>query len=152
MGYLRAFRASAWTLFATGILHLMGHVKGARDFTNPPDEATHALARAMMGHLIPDFPVARSVASIYLGFSLSFSAFALILGALIVILCSELKDNPSSLRRFARIYLAGLLILTVISVNYFIWPPTICLLVAFGFGAVALAGLRRAQREAGHQR
>jgi len=132
MAHILALRASAWTLFITGILHLIGHVSSARSFTNPADDATRNLARVMMDYTVPDFPVARSMASLYLGMSLCFSAFCLILGAMVVIFCSILKDNSAALRRVTRMYLAGLLVLTAISVNYFVWPPTVCLLVAFG--------------------
>lgn len=144
MPYLKALRASAWTLFAMGLLHLVGHLTSVRSFTNPPDDATRVLARSMMEYVVKDFPVDRSVASLYFGFSLFFSAGSMLIGALILLCLGPLGEMPAVLRRVTRAYAAGLLVLTAISVNYFIWPPTVCLLVAFGFAALAMAGLRKA--------
>ncbi|MBI4889862.1 MAG: hypothetical protein HY821_04495 [Acidobacteria bacterium] len=136
-------RASAWTLFLMGCLHIMGHLTGARAFTNPPDEPTRAIAKAMMGYTVRDFPIDRTIASLYFGFSLTFSAFSLLAGALVLLTSTALKDDLPALRPILRAYTGGLLVLTAISMNYFIWPPTICMLVAFGFAALAMARLRR---------
>ena len=144
MSYLRALRASAWTLFVLGVLHLLGHLQGTRAFTSPPDEATRTLAQTMLRFSVKDFPVDRSIASLYLGFSLFFSAASLLIGALVLLCATALRDNPAALRPLVRAYLGGLLVLTAISVNYFVWPPTICLLAAFGFAALAMLGLRKA--------
>lgn len=122
----------------------MGHLTSVRSFANPPDEPARALARAMMGYTVKDFPIDRTVASLYFGFSLYFSASSMLIGALILLCVSALKDQPKALRPVVRAYVAGLLVAAAISVNYFIWPPTVCLLIAFGFGALALAGLRKA--------
>ena len=144
MPYIRALRASAWTLFTMGILHLLGHLRGVHSFTNPPDEATRALAQAMMGFSVKDYPVDRTVASLYWGFSLFFSVASMLLGALVLLTTTALKEQPRALRPMARAYTAGLLVMTAISTNYFVWPPTLCLLAAFGFGAMSIAGLRKA--------
>jgi hypothetical protein len=144
MPYLRSLRASAWTLFVMGILHLFGHLQGTRAFTSPPDEATRSLAQTMMRYSVNDYPIDRSIASIYLGFSLFFSAAALVIGALVLLSATALRENPKGLRPIVRTYTGGLLVLTAISVNYFVWPPTICLLIAFGLAAFALVGLRKA--------
>lgn len=143
MSSIRALRASAWTLFIMGILHLLGHLTGVRSFTNPPDEPTRVLARTMMGYTVNDFPIDRSMASLYWGYSLFFSAASMLIGALILLCVSALKDRPQALRAVVRAYVAGLLVTAAISMNYFVWPPTVCLLVAIGFGALAMLGLRK---------
>lgn len=144
MPHLRVLRASAWTLFITGVLHLMGHLNGVRAFTNPPDEQTRSIARAMMGYSVKDFPIDRTIASLYFGFSLFFSASSMLLGALVLLAATALRAQPAALRPLVRAYTAGLLVLVVVSMNYFIWPPTVCLLVAFGCAAFALERLRKA--------
>lgn len=144
MSYIRALRASAWTLFTMGILHLLGHLTGVRAFTSPPDDPTRALAQAMMGYSVKDFPIDRSVASLYWGFSLYFSAGSMLIGALVLLCATALKDQPKALRPVVRAYVAGMLVTTAISINYFVWPPSVCLLIAFGFGALSLLGLRKA--------
>lgn len=144
MSYLRALRASAWTLFTMGILHLIGHLSGVRSFTNPPDEAMRTLAQTMMGYSVKDFPIDRSAASLYWGFSLFFSAYSMMIGALVLLVASALQDQPRALRPIVRAYTGGLLVSSAVATNYFVWPPTVCLLVAFGLGAFSLARLRKA--------
>lgn len=144
MSHLRALRASAWTLFVMGVFHLVGHATGFRSFSNPPDEPARVLAKTMTGYTVTDFPIDRSVASLYWGFSLFFSAASILIAALILIGAKAMQDRPAALRPMARVYTGGLLVVTAISINYFVWPASICLLVSFGFGALALAGLRKA--------
>jgi hypothetical protein len=127
-----------------GVAHLIGYFVSLKDLTNPTDEKARALVAAMNGYLLPDFPVGRSVMSLYQGFNLMMSAMALMIGSLVIVASSILKDNPQALRRFARIHLGGMFVLSVISVNYFITPPTTFLLVAFGLAAFATARLRKA--------
>jgi hypothetical protein len=127
-----------------GLLHLLGHLRAIGILTYPSDEKTRSLASSMLGYSMPDFPIARSIASLYLGLSLAFSALMLLLGAVIILVAVALADRPAALRSITRIYLAGLLVLNVISINYFVWPPTVCLLVAFGLTAFAMARLRKA--------
>jgi len=102
------------------------------------------MAAAMNGYVLPDFPIARSMTSIYLGLSVMFTTVALLAGAIMVMVAKALADQPKVLRPIARMYLAGLLVMTIISVNYFIWPPTVCLLVSLGLAAFAIARLRKA--------
>jgi hypothetical protein len=144
MNAVKALRASAWTLFLMGVAHLIGHLVGLKDLTSPPDEKTRSLVAAMNGYILPDYQVSRSMMSIYQGFSLMLSATSLMIGSLVIVASSILKDNPQALRRFARIHLGGLFVLSVISVNYLITPPTTFLLVAFGLAAFATARLRKA--------
>ena len=63
------------------------------------------------------------------------------LAALVLMAIRLMKEDPVQLRRFTRIYLAGTFVLSVISIKYFILPPTVFLLVAFGLAAFALARL-----------
>jgi hypothetical protein len=144
MPYFRTLRASAWTMFTMGVLHLLGHWNSARAFTQPPDEPTKALVAAMMGYVVKDLPVDRTAASLYLGFSLFFSAASMLLGALVLLAATALQDQPAKLRPLVRAYAAGLLVLVAVSMNYFIWPPTVCLLVALGLAAFSMARLRKA--------
>ena len=99
---------------------------------------------AMMGYSVKDFPIDRTVASLYFGFSLFFSASSMLLGALLLLTATALKDQPAKLRPVVRAYTAGMLVLVAVSMNYFIWPPTVCLLVAFGLAAFSMARLRKA--------
>jgi hypothetical protein len=140
---LKALNSSAWFLFAMGLFHIAGHLKGRSDMANPADAKTRQLVEIMRGYVIPDFPIERSMLAVYEGLSLVMSVLSILVSALVLIAAAELKDGPKSLRRLARMYTAGLLVFTVISVNYFVWPPTIFLLVSFGLAAFALARLRK---------
>ena len=137
-------RVSAWTLFAMGVAHTLGHIAGLKDFRAPSDEKTRVLVTAMNGYMVGSEPAIRSMTSLYLGFSLFLAATSMIIAALVLVAAKSCYNDSVSLRRVTRIYLGGLLILSAISVNYFIWPPTIFLLSAFGFAARAMALLRKA--------
>ena len=140
----RAIRWSAWTLFAMGAAQLLVHIQTMSQFGSPPDDRTRAIYMAMNGYTVPDFPIERSILSRYFGYSLMMAATSLLIAALVLVAVKSMQEDRPALRRLARMYLAGLLVLTVISVNYFIWPPTIFLLVSFGLAAFALAGFRKA--------
>lgn len=139
-----SLRVSAWVLFAMGLTHTVGHIAGLKEWKSPSDEKTRVLVTTMNTYMLGDWPVDRSMTSIYLGFSLVMAATPMMIAAIILVASRALQDNRPNLRRLTRIYLAGLLILSAISVNYFVWPPTIFLLTAFGLAAWAMAGLRKA--------
>lgn len=139
-----SLRVSAWVLFAMGLAHTLGHIAALKEWKNPPDERTRVLVTTMNNYTLGDFPVDRSMTSIYLGFSLFIAATPMMLAAIMLVASKALEDDRPNLRRLTRIYLAGLLVLSAISVNYFVWPPTLFLLTAFGFAAWAMAGLRKA--------
>lgn len=141
---LKALRVSAWFLFAMGLLHIAGHLRGRAQLTNPPDAQTRQLADAMRGYVVPDFPISRSVLELYLGFSLAMGLLSMVVGALVLVTLTELKDKPESLRRLSRMYAAGLLVFSIVSVTYFVWPPTIFLLVSLGLSLFALLRFRKA--------
>lgn len=140
----RAIRWSAWTLFAMGVSQLIVHIQTMSQLGNPPDERARGLYLAMNAYTVPDFPIERSILSRYFGYSLMMAATSLLIAALVLVAVKSMENDPQALRRLARMYLGGLLVLSIISVNYFIWPPTIFLLVSFGFAAFALAGFRKA--------
>ena len=144
MAAIKALRASAWTLFAMGVAHLFGHLLGHYQMNNSPDPKIRALVAAMQGFNVDEFPIRRNILEIYNGLSISLAAFAMIAAALVLISAQALKDNPEALRRLVRVYLAGTFVLTVIAVQYFVWPPTVFLLVSFGLAAFSLARLRKA--------
>jgi hypothetical protein len=127
-----------------GLAHTIGHIASLKEWKNPPDERTRILITTMTNYTLGDFPVDRSMTSIYLGFSLFVAATPMMLAAIILVASKALQEDRPNLRRLTRIYLAGLLVLSAISVNYFVWPPTLFLLTAFGFAAWAMAGLRKA--------
>ncbi|MGJ5819207.1 LIC_13387 family protein [Paludibaculum fermentans] len=139
-----SLRVSAWVLFAMGLAHTLGHIAGLKEWRTPPDERTRILVTTMNNYMVGSSPVDRSVTSIYLGFSLVVAATPMMMAALVLVASKALQEDRPNLRRLTRIYLAGLLVLSAISINYFIWPPTIFLLTAFGFAAWAMAGLRKA--------
>lgn len=126
-----------------GVVHTLGHIAGLRDFRTPPDEKTKLLVTTMNSYMVGSAPAIRSMTSLYLGFSLVFASTAMIIAALILVSTKALQNDPANLRRICRIYLGGLLVLSAISVNYFIWPPTIFLLAAFGFAAWSMAKMRK---------
>ncbi|MBI5087163.1 MAG: hypothetical protein HZB13_21510 [Acidobacteria bacterium] len=144
MPALKALRASAWTLFLMGLAHLAGHLTSLKEISSPSDDKMRALVAAMNGYVVPDYVDGRSFMSMYQGFSLMMAAMPLLIAALVLTSCSLLKDDPAGLRRVARMHAGGMLVLSVIAANYFILPPTIFLLVAFGLAAFALARLRKA--------
>jgi CHASE2 domain-containing sensor protein len=69
---------------------------------------------------------------------------SMVVGALVLVTLTELKDKPESLRRLSRMYAAGLLVFSIVSVTYFVWPPTIFLLVSLGLSLFALLRFRKA--------
>ena len=141
---LKVLRASAWFLFTLGLFHIVGHLKGRADMANAADAKTRQLVEVMRGYVVPDFPIERSVMAIHEGLSLAMSLLSMMVAALVLVSASELKERPEALRRLARLYAAGLLVFTVVSVNYFVWPPTVFLLVSFGLAVFALARFRKA--------
>lgn len=126
-----------------GGAHLLGHVNSMRDMQQPADEASRALYAAMRAYTVHDVPFDRTVMSLYLGFSLTYTAMCLLIAGLVLVAAKALNDHPAGLRTFARMYLAGLFTFTVISMQYFIWPPTVFLLVALGLAAFGVARLRK---------
>lgn len=139
----RALRWSAWTLFAMGVGHMVSHIVGLGDLVNPKDEATRAAVVAMKNQIVSDPMGDRSMLEFYLGFSIFLAAATIIIAALVLMAIRLMKDDAAQLRRFARIYLAGTFVMTVISIKYFILAPTVFLLVAFGLAAFATARLRK---------
>ncbi len=140
----RALRWSAWTLFVMALAHLLGHILTLRTFASPQDPKDAALVQAMSAYVLPGVPAGRSFLDLYVGFSVFYSAACATIAGIVLMAVSGLKNDAAALRRLARIYLAGLLALTIISVRYFPMPPTIFQLVAFGLGAFGLARLRKA--------
>lgn len=143
MSDTRAIRWSAWTLFVTGVSQLLVHLQTISQLGSPPSEKASAVYQAMSAYTVPDFPVERSILSRYFGYSLMMAATCLLVAALVLVAVKAMENDPQVLRRFARMYTGGLLVLTVISINYFIWPPTVFLLVSFGLAAFALARFRK---------
>ncbi|WP_407674038.1 LIC_13387 family protein [Paludibaculum fermentans] len=139
-----SLRVSAWVLFAMGLAHTLGHIALLKQWRTPPDQKTHVLVTTMNTFMLGDYPIDRSMTSIYLGFSLFVAATPMMMAALVLVASKAMQDDRPNLRRLTRIYLSGLLVLSAISINYFVWPPTIFLLTAFGFAAWAMAGLRKA--------
>ena len=127
-----------------GAAQLLAHFQTLSQFGNPADERTRALYLAMNAYTMADFPIERSILSRYFGYSLAMAAATLLVAALVLVAVKAMQNDPAALRRLARIYAGGLLVLTVISMNYFIWPPTVFLLVSFGLAALALARFRKA--------
>lgn len=131
-------------MFALGAAQLLVHIQTISQLGNPPDERAHAVYMAMNAYTVPDFPIQRTILSRYFGYSLMMAATTLLVAALVLAAVRSMQNDPAALRRLARLYVGGLLVLTIISINYFIWPPTIFLLVSFGLAAFALARFRKA--------
>lgn len=126
-----------------GVAQLLVHLQTISQLGNPPSDRAVAVYQAMNAYTVPDFPVARSILSRYFGYSLMMAATCLLVAALILVAVKAMENDMPALRRFTRMYTGGLLVLTIISINYFIWPPTVFLLVSFGLAAFALAGFRK---------
>lgn len=130
-------------MFAMGVGHMMSHIVGLGDLVNPKDEPTRAAVVAMKNRILSDPMGERSMLEFHLGFSIFLSAATIIIAALVLMGIRLMKEDTGQLRRFARIYLAGTFVMTVISIKYFILAPTVFLLVAFGLAAFATAQLRK---------
>lgn len=144
MADTRAIRWSAWTLFFIGAQQMLLHIRTMTLLGAPPDERTDAIYKAMNAYTVADFPIPRSILSRYFGYSLLMAAMCLLVAALVLVTVKSMQNDREGLRRLARIYTGGLLVLTVISMSYFIWPHTVFFLVSFGLAAFALAGFRKA--------
>lgn len=126
--------------------HLLGHLSTLKELRAPSDEPTRQLFSVMNGYLLKDIPFDRSLMSIYLGLSLCFTIFCLLVAGLMLTATKALAHQPEPLRRLARMYLAGVFTLTVISMAYFIWQPTVLCLVALGLAAFGMARLRKPRK------
>lgn len=128
------WKASATVLMLMGIAHLFGHFQGLSRLADPVEERDRVLASTMRAYEFVDAAGTHSVLDLYLGFSLTMSALALTVGAMMWLAAS----SPQA-RRVGTVYVAGLAIMTAVSARYFILPPTVFLLVALGLGLAAVA-------------
>jgi hypothetical protein len=137
-------KASAWVLIFMGAAHFYGHMNGRKQMAAPPDDATRALVTAMNSYSLPDWPAPRTVMDVYEGLSLSFFAFPVFVGAMILFILPVVKDNPRAMRRLARCFTAGLAGLMAISVGWFILPPSLFLAVSLILSIAAVLASRGA--------
>lgn len=126
-----------------GFAHLFGHIQGMKSFYNPDPGAERRMVEAMHSYVVGEGSGARSIASLYLGFSLVFSLASMMIGLLVLAATRELASNPAGLKHLSVILVLSLAGLTAISAVYFIPPPTIFLVVALL--AAAAAAIRAGQ-------
>jgi hypothetical protein len=143
---IRLFKASAWVLIAMAFAHSFGHFQGARTFANPSERADIALVGALRGYVIGEGSGARSMADLYLGFSLMFSLLSLLAGTLVLAALRATAQNRGAAASLAAVFTCGLLAATAVSTVWFILPPTVFLVASSALGLAATVLLRRAQR------
>lgn len=136
-----SFRVGAIAALVTSAVHLVGHFS--------PRPAPESDAEATLLRLLTTYKktlpggVERTTFDFLAGFSLTFSVFLALTGALALIALRESAENPRALFGAALALSLGYGALFVVSLTYFFLPPTVCLGVAFlGFTASLIAPRR----------
>lgn len=143
MSGVRLLKSSAWVLILLGLAHLFGHYQGMASFDKPNPGKEQQLIEAMKGFIVGEGSGARSMADLYIGFSLFFSLASIMAGALVLAAAGGLAANTAALRRFAVTLALALAALLAVSAVNFIPPPTAFLSVALMFAAAATIRLRQ---------
>lgn len=122
---MRWFRTGSFVLIATCFIHLIGHFSAK----TPANDTERQLLDLMTGYTMQ--PVGVTMMSLHSGFSLFFALFFLMTGELNLWLSRAYKENEGELKKVAVVNIIGLGIGTGISLNYFFFAPTLCIVAAF---------------------
>jgi ABC-type Na+ efflux pump permease subunit len=130
-------RLSALALVLMGAAHLFGHFQSLERFNHPDDARTRVLVDVLRGYTLTDPLKDRSIADLYLGFSLTYAITSILFGAAVLAVAGALCENRRIFWRLAALNLAGVLPLTITSLTYFIVPPTVFYVPALILALVA---------------
>jgi len=116
----KLFRIAASALILLAVIHLMGHLSSLN--AKPNNGTEYTMKELMDNYKLNVGGSMRSQTQLMNGFSLAFSAMAMAMGALGLVVPVQ--------RRTAIVYAASLAVLTAISLQYWFIAPTSFLAVA----------------------
>jgi len=132
------FKIGCYVLILTCLLHLVGHFREAI----PADETEKQMLDLMTNYQVKVGSGAVTMMGIYKGFSLTFSLLFLWTGVFSLFLVKQLGDNVALMRKIAIINTGALAILTGISLYYFFFIPTTCIVLALIFFVLAVIRIK----------
>lgn len=132
------YRIGCFVLIVTGLLHLSSHFQ-----EYVPQNDTEKQLVGLMEDYKFDFAGATvTMAAIQEGFGLWFSLSLIWLGVMSLFLVKQLSENKVILRKIAGMNASALLIGSGISLIYFFFIPTTCLVLGLIFFSLATIRLK----------
>lgn len=122
------FQVATWTLFATALAHLAGHLAGPQP---PVNDTERTLVNLMTTYRYEIMGWQRTLDDFMKGFSLTYTVFMATMTGLGLVALR--KMDAAGLRAFALVAAASTLVMLLLCIRYFVLPPTI-------FTATALLG------------
>jgi hypothetical protein len=130
-------RIASTLILLVGLAHLVGHSMGMDTSKLPAGEKS--VTDAMQGFRFDAGGWTRTYWDFFVGFSLSYSVFAVAFGLLGWQAARLGATSPSSLRGSLVVVTAAALVLAILCVKYLVLPPAVMLGVAALAGVVGIA-------------